>query len=697
MSVPGYRWHFGVRQGSANYGDNPVHHLFTDQFRSLVREVIQNSLDVPNGKGPVTVKFSFDKIDASLLDNFFELGKYIEGGKVIYSDPSTKAYKKLDQMGAELRACQDAGEISFLKISDTNTLGMDYQRDVLKKRLCAFAYNLGGGSKPNLGAGGSFGYGKATYFNASPFRTVLVSTLDENNNSNFVGVSWLSTSNIEDKKYEQAGYYTLPTESDMHNEDPVSDVDKIPEVFRRNEQGSSFFIMGAKPSPSVISDIYEAAIFNFWYPILRNELIVEVEGKDTLKQSTIREAMLKIPAFSDSKDAKKGHNNPFPYLESVCNKGKEAQGFYYWSTESERLGLMHLYVVKKRDVRDRILFMRRTGMLISYRTYGYLGFYGVFVCEGEKGNILLQKAENPEHKHWDSKYCEYEADKPDVDAALAEIEDFINGKLKEIFAFNDANKLGINGLEQYAYVQSAYEETQDDQMSDDDGTGDFSGESSENGFTNTTELVSDKAKINRPKNESKGVELVEKITTVEPSNEGEIEGQYDPELEEEDDEEQGEEEQEEDNNQKEENEEQENEEEQEEENDDEDQEEEEKLPDSGEAEGGKNKTDKDGTSGTFMVPLKMKNMALRTFQEDGLWNHRILIQSSRNVENCTLKIFIGGEDSDEELEITYSNIGTVEGNSVKDVSLKADSTNVIIVRFEDNMKHSLIVNAYENK
>ena len=280
---------------------------------------------------------------------------------------------------------------------------------------------------------------------------------------------------------------------------------------------------------------------------------------------------------------------------------------------------------------------------------------------------------------------------------LAEIEDFINGKLKEIFAFNDANKLGINGLEQYAYVQSAYEETQDDQMSDDDGTGDFSGESSENGFTNTTELVSDKAKINRPKNESKGVELVEKITTVEPSNEGEIEGQYDPELEEEDDEEQGEEEQEEDNNQKEENEEQENEEEQEEENDDEDQEEEEKLPDSGEAEGGKNKTDKDGTSGTFMVPLKIKNMALRTFQEDGLWNHRILIQSSRNVENCTLKIFIGGEDSDEELEITYSNIGTVEGNSVKDVSLKADSTNVIIVRFEDNMKHSLIVNAYENK
>ncbi len=685
MSVPEYRWHFGVREGSANYGDNPVDHLFKDAYKSLVREVIQNSIDVPSGNGPVIVSFNFGSIESDNLTNFFDLEKYIVGGKVIYSDERSKTYKKLSQMEKQLRDIKNTGEIQFLKVSDSNTLGMDYKRDVLKTKLCAFAYNLGGSSKPKPGTGGSFGFGKATYFGASPIRTVFVSTRDENNRSNYVGVTWLCTSKIGENKYEQAGYYTLPTETNPNNEDPVAEINLIPETFRRKQQGSSFFIMGAKYSEKTLSDIYEAAIFNFWYPILKGELVVEVQGKTTLDSNSIRSAMQSIPAFSDEHDSRKGHTNPRPYFEAVMNKGNESQGFYYETAESEKLGKLHFFLCKRKDAKDRVLFMRKTGMLIFQHPYGNYGYYGVFVCEGDKGNILLQSAENPAHNEWDAKNCEYDDDKPLVRSALKEIEDFIQSLVKKLFAFGDSQSLGINGLEQYAYIQSAYEETPEDQLSDDNGTGETSGESSESGFTNTTMLVNDKGKVNQPESKSKGVELVEKITTVKPSTTGEIGGAA---ISEPEDEEPTETEDEDDAEEK------------------EDKpegkmvernEEKEYLPQAGEGEGGKNKESKDGVSGTFMVPIKTKKIGLRTFLNDNLLYHQILVQTSRDIPDCTIKILVGGEDSDEELEILESSVGEVSSNAISKLSLSASTTNVVNVRFEDNMIHSLIVSVYENK
>ena len=59
-----------------------IAHFNKSPYTSLIREAIQNSLDVPaNSDIPVKVEISFSRIQASEYPNFFELREHIKGIK----------------------------------------------------------------------------------------------------------------------------------------------------------------------------------------------------------------------------------------------------------------------------------------------------------------------------------------------------------------------------------------------------------------------------------------------------------------------------------------------------------------------------------------------------------------------------------------------------------------------------------------
>lgn len=160
----------------------------------------------------------------------------------MYNDSSSR--KKFQPMLDYLRrAAYD--RIDYLEVSDENTSGMPYEKNNVKCPFYSFVQSAGNSSKNSASAGGSFGFGKAAYFNISRIRTILISTLTDEGKHYFQGVSSLCTHRIANQKRVPVGYYGnyagLPEPVD---EVPIDIADEIPTRFRRDAVGTSMFIMG---------------------------------------------------------------------------------------------------------------------------------------------------------------------------------------------------------------------------------------------------------------------------------------------------------------------------------------------------------------------------------------------------------------------------------------------------------------------
>ena len=73
------------------------------------------------------------------------------------------------------------------------------------------------------------------------------------------------------------------------------------------------------------------------------------------------------------------------------------------------------------------------------------------------------------------------------------------------------------------------------------------------------------------------------------------------------------------------------------------------------------------------------------------------VTTAEELKNATLKVLTEGEDGEEEIPLSWSSHGKVRRNHVSGVSLLANETNVIQIRFEDNIKHKISLTAYVNK
>src|SRR5438093_5556225 len=129
--------------------------------------------------------------------------------------------------------------ISCLKISDSNTRGMNYKAGDTNSSFYAFLRAAGVNVKTIGGSGGSFGFGKGAYFALSPIKTLIVSSKDADCNFHFEGATRLTTHrNNNGEKLTAYGFY------DNNSGEPVVLEENIPEIFKRIEIGTDINIIG---------------------------------------------------------------------------------------------------------------------------------------------------------------------------------------------------------------------------------------------------------------------------------------------------------------------------------------------------------------------------------------------------------------------------------------------------------------------
>ena len=647
------KWHFDNQTGEdQGPGDALGQNFKGEPYAALVRESIQNSLDVPlDDNLPVKVVYSFGNIDSNTVPNFFELKEHIKGCMDFWNakeDIVAKYKAKLD--------CFESGlfeSMPYLKVSDYNTQGMNYRYGDNNCSFYAFVRASKISIKDGSYQGGTYGFGKAAYFQLSPINTLFISTMNKKGEVFFEGKSALCTHTYKSKKKTFVGFY------DNHQgERPVDSLGEIPALFQRKKSGTDFFILGFNPSrmDTAIKKMTLEVLRSFHPAVEAGMLEVEIHvpagEKICINKKTIADYMIK--EFPDEQDASGQFRtlNPRPYYDALVHKGIGDE-YDMFDGDKEHLGKVKMYIKKAPGATDKIVYMRRPRMIVySQKAQSSLGFYGVFVCEDEKGDQLLSKLENSSHSQWSYTFFRDEITSdpiPEGVAAMDELKEFRDECIAKIASQNPYNELTIAGLDDLLYVPEALVKEEKKQQQKPIGQPVGIVDTENGSLTTSVEEIKIDEIPDKPR-ETIGTILVEesgKATNTESGNEKVGSGH-------------------------------------------------------GDGRHGGNTTVSPGSSitkadideirGKHFVPM---NVPIRVFAqvERGIVYHIVVIHSNRVVGNGKMELIVCGEQYDMQIKVIEADNGNPSGNTVTNMAFGNDVVRVKI-RFADNMRHTVQTKLY---
>lgn len=380
------KWSFNeLRLGDEKQGirDGDMSDFSKTHYKSVVRESIQNSLDArDNYNKPVIVNFSFRTFKKDFLPNFSNIEKRINSCLDYASNPDDEEF-----LSTMIKSFENNSDYECMEISDFNTLGME-----IEGSYDSFANSRNISNKYSKGSAGSKGIGKAVYFASSYLQSILVSTKSPNNKVVFQGITKIATHKHNEREYSHKGFFGDGMVA-------TQNVNEIPVNFKRNDVGTSIFIIGLKPDENRIEEMTKELLANFWLAIYEGDLIVKIDNKEFNKESIYDEINLRYAELDESGQFNK-FPNPRPYIETfigVQNTRKE------YKEKIDILGNVRLVLAKNQNYPGRIAFYRKSKMLIYKDTsYLYKGYCGLFICDDEEGNEVLKKLENAKHNEWNA-------------------------------------------------------------------------------------------------------------------------------------------------------------------------------------------------------------------------------------------------------------------------------------------------------
>lgn len=279
-----------------------------DKATSIVREVIQNSLDARLlNSHPVRVKFTFGTDEKSDNDIYYkELIPHIQSTGLLPTGYS------------------GTSKVRFLTIEDFGTTGLDgpTNREQIAAAGSGNYYNFWwceGKSQKTGHRLGRWGLGKTSFHVASMLRTFWGFTVRHDDKRELLlGKALLKTHVLEGGWYDYYGYFSGPGYAPIENEAQIETFRSKFAVSRKNEPGFSLVI--PFPSEEIDHDaIVRSVIIHYFFPIIKDMLIVEVASKSSLTildSSTLRE-IAKKQSWSDSSWKDRSVDSLMEFLEDA--------------------------------------------------------------------------------------------------------------------------------------------------------------------------------------------------------------------------------------------------------------------------------------------------------------------------------------------------------------------------------------------
>jgi hypothetical protein len=368
-------------------------------YESVARECGQNSSDARQAL-PVILQFDHLTIPAAAYPP-------LEQHQVTVEACLALARRARDEKGIDFfsraRDVLAAPDIGILRVSDFNTKGL-IGPSVAGKPFHSLVKGVGVSSKESVTSGGSFGIGKNAAFAVSELQTVFYSTIyrDEiSGRDDFLaqGKTILSSHADAGGESRQAtGYWGLP------GFNAVSDPAIVPEWLRRDQIGTSVFVIGFREETNWQHRIAASLLQNFLCAVHRGEIRFLIDdGSIDINSSTLP-ALFQDPrileAASESADREE-----FEFAVSLYRCLTSADAVPK-ELDVSGLGRVSITLLLEESLPKRVQIIRN-GMAItdSLENFGdkfarfpmYREFVALVEVLDPVGNALIKTLENPRH------------------------------------------------------------------------------------------------------------------------------------------------------------------------------------------------------------------------------------------------------------------------------------------------------------
>lgn len=368
------------------------------RYPSVARECGQNTADA-SVSAPAILRFDLISIPR---DKYPSHAQHLAAVTACLKKARKNKNEKEVDFFERAKKVLEAPKIKILRIADYNTTGLTgpAQRGT---PFHALLKGSGVSDKPNEDSGGSFGIGKNAAFAVSELQTVFYSTVyrDPKGKPKFLAQGktiLVSHTGAGGRELGATGYWGRP------DFDPIDKATDVPSWMRRNEVGTSLFVIGFGEAPNWQLSLAASVLQNFFCAIHRGTLEFEInDGAIKINRQTLE------VLFSDSAIAKAADDNDrreeFEFsralldcLLSPASVRKEV--------EVGTLGRVAINVLVREHLPKRVCIVRN-GMTITDNLAGFgdkfatFPLYKDFVALVEPldkaGSTVLKRLENPRH------------------------------------------------------------------------------------------------------------------------------------------------------------------------------------------------------------------------------------------------------------------------------------------------------------
>ncbi|MCH9695187.1 MAG: hypothetical protein K0U72_11825 [Gammaproteobacteria bacterium] len=433
-------------------GGNSAEYGFEGQIDTLVREVVQNSLDarISDAK-PVDVVFRLVELDGDYFGAFMSAISWDSLIDNLLAVPDERG-------GHSIRAAVDLLEqnqsVRLLVVEDRGTKGLkgaeQRQSDTEKNSYCALVRDELYSDKDDPDAGGSFGLGKSLLWAYSSIKVVLFSSSPEGGKDGDAGLRFVGRTSLPYHETEEDGPVTgdgwLGVERNLETGwkraesiwgESASQITTDCSCSRKDDDlGLSAVIVGlSEPGerdrePEEVADsIVEAGLESFWPAIVSDQLTitVQIERNEEVQRKSVvdpENTERYRPAVTLYKDFHAGNVEEQERLETAGGQAirwvdieiPERTGKDPHPAETGHVPVLVRLLNDDEgfdEIADRVFRFRRPGMVVRKSQQSNLSItarpYVAVVPAGLAGGdtetfrrieTFLRAAEPPEHNEW---------------------------------------------------------------------------------------------------------------------------------------------------------------------------------------------------------------------------------------------------------------------------------------------------------
>ena len=428
-----FSWTFPISTGDEPIGffESGLETFRSAPFKSIVREVIQNSMDARKVKTePVRVEF---KLQNFPVDEFpgLEQFKQIISKCTLYSqaNPDYDAEKQFFKTASRLLVPDTS--LRVLNIKDSNTFGLNHPKST-NCRWTTLVKSVGQSAQVTATAGGSFGIGKFAPYIGSQLQTLFISSLFEGTNGELEmrtqGRSILRGYDDDDGMHLHRGYWGVEEDSDGNKCTYVPNFDVDCPIWIQHCKKESEMVSentGTTLSISGFSDIWDkwksdlkiSVVENFFAAVYQGDLVVSIEGEEInadniaqiFEDQSLRAYIEGSPSYS------KADSNQFEmrrnFFSALLSPTPARYESHIRTGDLTGLGTVKLSILLGEGLPKKVSALRN-GMHIAYgapfhnqlKSFGGCkDFVAVFECTNKRGNAILRMLEPPAHDSFDIK------------------------------------------------------------------------------------------------------------------------------------------------------------------------------------------------------------------------------------------------------------------------------------------------------